>query len=141
MPAWLSTRDQASVPEDPFPSVSDLVARWGHAVLSVGYGQCSVPGCNCTRSATPWTYSVGLCDLGQPELVMLGLEPDITQTIINVVADERRSGFITNEETSFSYRTGRFRIVDVPNRWVLVDPNRMASWFEHFDTMGMAPRS
>lgn len=133
-------RTPPSVPQDPF-SVAALIARWGHAVQSVGYGGCSVPGCTCGPSATPWTYSIGLTDVGQPELVVLGLEPDITVTLVNEVASRRRAGLLSNDEASFVHAGSSFRLVDVPDRWYRLDINRMAAWFTHYARPGMSQRA
>jgi len=95
-----------------------------------------VPGCNCPRSSTPWTYSVGLTDAGQPELVVLGLEYGITQELVNVVAGRRRAGYLSLEDTSFTHHGIAFGIVDVPDRWVFADQSRMAAWFRHYGSTG-----
>lgn len=122
----------ASVPEDPSPSVSDLVARWGHAVMSVGYGECAEPGCNACASPTPWSYSVGLTDSGQPELVLLGATPLAARTLINEVAHRRHHAQLPLDHTAFVFNAFQFRVVDVPDRWIYADQSRMAAWFAHY---------
>jgi hypothetical protein len=119
----------ASVPEDPL-SYEHVIARYGHVVVSVGYGECDVPGCNCGRSPTPWSYSVGLTDQGFPELVVLGLDTPVTGRLINEVARRWLDGTLDRHAETFTYRGGTFRLVDVPDRWVLDDRSRMAAWFE-----------
>jgi hypothetical protein len=55
--------------------IATIVATHGFAIVPVGYGGCSVPGCCGDRLQHRWTYTVGLVDRGQAELVMLGLQP------------------------------------------------------------------
>lgn len=53
--------------------VEATIEQYGHAVIAVGTGECSVPGCTCSASPVPWSYTVGLIEQGCPELVVFGL--------------------------------------------------------------------
>lgn len=98
----------------------------GVAVIHVGYG-CDVPGCCSSPALVPWSYTVGLTALGRPELVILGLGFDETHDLVTSIME---IGDIATEQ-AFE-RNGRLvKLVDVPDDWVLTDPDRTARWF-HF---------
>ena len=124
----------SSQPAPPLSS-EEIIDRYGFVVQHVGYGRCSVPGCRCTTpSAKPWSYTAGLTTLGQPELVMLGPSIDMAHHLVNVLVEARREGEFGLGVGDFDLCCSDVRIVEVPNRWVLADRSRMASWFRHYGT-------
>jgi hypothetical protein len=130
----MATNDQRRA--EPDRSTASRIASHGFAVNSVGYGMCSVPGCHCApRERHPWTYTVGLTGLGQPELVLMGLDPVPAHFAISWVAAERRAGRPVLLDQPFLIDGHPAKVVDVPDDWVLADPARMAAWFAHYGAM------
>ena len=114
-------------------STASLIASYGFAVSSIGYGACDVPGCHCgVRVRNPWTYTVGLAQIGQPELVLMGLEPVPAHFAISWVANEGRAGRPVPLDQPFLLDGVGVKVLDVPDEWVLGDRSRMAAWFAHF---------
>ncbi len=119
--------------------ISDCIDGPGFAMFSVGYGECSVPGCRCEAETEPWSYTIGRVELGQPEFVVLGLPPDMAVALANWV--HRR----WDVRPSLAQRPARFphghlvRIDPVPSTWVTSDPNRMGQWFGYYEGMADLP--
>jgi len=114
-------------------STASLIASHGFAVSSIGYGACDVPGCRCgVRIRNPWTYTVGLAHVGQPELVLMGLEPEPAHFAISWVANEGRAGRPIPLDQPTLLDGVAVKVLDVPDEWVLSDRSRMAAWFAHF---------
>ena len=127
----MATNDQRRA--EPDRSIASLIASHGFAVNSIGYGVCSVPGCHCApRVRHPWTYTVGLTEVGQPELVLMGLDPAPAHFAISWVANEGRAGRPVPLDQPVSLEGAGLRVLDVPDDWVLADLNRMAGWFAHY---------
>jgi hypothetical protein len=123
----------------PERSTASLIASHGFAVTSVGYGACSVPGCTCgARIRHPWTYTVGLTGLGQPELVVMGLDPVPAHHAITWVATEGRAGRPVLLDQPFLLDGHPAMVLDVPDEWVLADRARMAAWFAHYGATSSA---
>jgi hypothetical protein len=105
----------------------------GYSVVHVGFGYCKVPGCTCTPEPVPWSYTYGLAARGQPELVMMGLEPWVNHEVIGAIVERRSDGeeLPVGADVFVELDTSRpFRIAEVPDAWVLHDPARMTKWFE-----------
>ena len=115
-------------------SLSDIIALHGFAVVAVGYGDCSAPGCRCAASTTPWAYTVGLTSLGLPEFVVLGrgLRPDEPVEVLHEMADLCLEGLPVTEPGDHMFADIDIRVTEVPDRWVLADRERMAAWFDVF---------
>jgi hypothetical protein len=126
------TTDQRRRPQTERSTVS-LIASHGFAVNSIGYGACDVPGCHCgVRIRNPWTYTIGLAQIGQPELVLMGLEPEPAHFVISWVANEGRAGRPVPLDEPVLLDGVGVKVLSVPDEWVLGDRNRMAAWFAHF---------
>lgn len=115
-------------------SLSDIIALHGFAVVTVGYGDCSAPGCRCAASPTPWAYTVGLTSLGLPEFVVVGRRsrPDEPAAVLHEMADLCLEGLPVTEPGDFAFADIDIRVAEVPDRWVLADRSRMAVWFDVF---------
>lgn len=105
------------------------VDRHGFAVVPVGYGGCTVPGCCGPAASHPWTYTVGLARRGLPELVLLGLDPLAAHFALGWVATEALAGRPVAPDRAVELRGTAIKVVAVPDEWVLTDPERMAAWF------------
>ncbi len=63
--------------------ISQAIATRGQAVLCVGSGACSVPGCDCPPEAVSWSYTIDLVERDHPEIVALGLPPEAADAALN----------------------------------------------------------
>ena len=106
-----------------------IIARDGFAVVPVGYGGCSVPGCCAPSARLPWTYTIGLWQAGLPELVLMGLEAVSAQFALNHVGYAAIAGQTIIDERPFELEGVGVKVVDVPDEWLLTDPDRMGLWF------------
>lgn len=115
-------------------SLSDIIAHHGFAVVTIGYGDCSAPGCRCAVSTTPWAYTVGLTSLGLPEFVVVGRGsgPDEPMDALHEAACLCLDGLAVTEPGDHAFADIDIRVSDVPDRWVLADRDRMAAWFFHY---------
>ena len=112
--------------------IDGLVSEYGYCVLPIGYGHCSEPGCTEGPSPHPWTYTVGLVTLGQPELVIMGLDPWSNHEIIGSIVERRLAGdhLDVGHDLFVDVPPVRpVRLADVPEAWITHDPDRMAAWF------------
>jgi hypothetical protein len=112
--------------------IATLIASHGHAVIPIGYGGCSVPGCCGPALKHPWTYTVGLVEQGHPEIVLLGLDPHSAQHGINWVAAEAKQGRPVPLDRPKTVDGVGIKLIEVPGRWLATDLNRMAMWFNHY---------
>ena len=124
-------------------TIDRAILRHGFAVVAVGYGDCGVPGCCSPPEAIPWSYTVGLSQVGEPELVLLGLDPISAHLAISWVATQALAGRPVPLDQPFDLRHVATKVVDVPDEWLLTDPERMAVWFadrEHHERPSGLPR-
>jgi Domain of unknown function (DUF4262) len=114
--------------------IATLVAKYGFAVIPVGYGACSVPGCCAPAARYPWAYTVGLVERGQPEVVMLGGCPHAALRAINWVANEAMAGIALQmpSGTTMTLEGVGIKLIDVPGEWLAADLSRMAMWLNHY---------
>ncbi len=84
----------------------------GIAVLNIGSGDCSLPGCACSAAPVPWSYSIGFHERDHPEVVVFGSEPDRAVAMLNWV--RRR------ELTDRPVSGGSIILLD--GNWVRFDP-------------------
>ncbi len=70
--------------------VAEMIRNHGHAVMCVGTGECSVPGCRCGPEPASWSYTIGLVEDDLPELIAFGLCQDSALTMLNWAADRAR---------------------------------------------------
>jgi hypothetical protein len=120
--------------------LASAIATHGFAVVPVGYGGCSDPACCGPRARHPWTYSVGLAEIGQPEVVLMGLTPTSAHFAISWIAEQARTGEPVPVDDPFELERVRVKLIDVPSGWLLTDPSRMAMWFVHYDPSGRSRR-
>jgi hypothetical protein len=120
--------------------LAGVIATHGFAVVPVGYGGCSDPACCGPRSRHPWTYSVGLAEVGQPELVLMGLSPSSAHFAISRIAEAGRAGRPAPVGEPFTLERVGVKVIEVPAEWLLTDPSRMAMWFAHYDPSSRSAR-
>lgn len=113
--------------------MASVIHRFGIAVLSVGSGECSVPGCVCEPEPMPWSYTVGFAERDHPEVVTFGLTPSDANDVLNLVRHCEVEGHAARVGDPAIFGGRRVRFDDVPDEWVLheeVDP--MGRWFAHY---------
>lgn len=80
--AWLDQEDAR---------IKTVIRRHGWAIEYIGGGCCSAPGCDGSDDeGPPFAYTVGLFGLGHPELLVFGLDPDTTGTLLNELGSRVR---------------------------------------------------
>ena len=114
--------------DDHIRKLRDIISRHRYAVIPVGYGGCSVPGCCGQPAGEPWTYTVGLAQAGVPELVVMGSEPATAHALISHVAKAALAGRPLPVDSPFKVRGRKARLAHVPVDWVLADFDRIAMW-------------
>lgn len=80
--AWLDQEDART---------SRTIRRCGWAIEYVG-DECSAPGRHEDPSQVPFAYTIGLFGMGHPELLVLGLGPEPTATLLNALGRRVRDG-------------------------------------------------
>ena len=106
------------------------IETYGFYVISVGYGGCSVPGCCGPVDRHPWSYTIGLSQRGLPELVLMGLSPVSAHFALSYVANEALAGRPVPLGDRIELAGAAIKVVEVPEEWVLTDPDRIGQWFE-----------
>ena len=114
---------------------SRKIRDFGFVVQLIGYGECSVRGCDCTPEPDPWAYTVGCVELGHPEVVSIGCCLQHAHSLINAVMREFRDGrAIPIGDRSGTVVDGQLiALAPVPTEWVKTDPDRIASWWDHYE--------
>lgn len=80
--AWLDQEDAR---------MKSVIRRHGWAIEYIGGGCCSFPGCDGGDELDPpFAYTVGLFGMGHPELLVFGLDPDLTSSVLNDLGDRVR---------------------------------------------------
>jgi hypothetical protein len=125
-------RSNADFFGDELLAISRNIARSGFHMTSVGFGRCSVPGCDCPPSPMPWVYTVGFCALDAPELVTIGVDEETSAHFMHIAYDRLRMGEPLAEGVVHEIDTDVFRVERVADAWLARDPNRMAMWLNHF---------
>lgn len=75
--AWLDQEDAR---------MASVIRRHGWAIEYIGFGCCSVPGCDGgDDQGPPFAYTVGMFGMGHPELLAFGLDPDATSWLFNTL--------------------------------------------------------
>ena len=72
--------------------IARAITLRGLAVMSVGSGECWVPGCDCEPAPIPWSYTIGLVERDHPEVVTFGLPPSAAVAVLNWVHDRDVAG-------------------------------------------------
>ncbi len=110
-----------------------VIDECGMAIISVGYGRCSHPGCRGGRVAQPWSYTIGLVEAGHPEVVTFGPTDHLAGIRLNWLRDLIDDDQALPPGTVARFRSTDVRLDRVPQTWVtdrLVDP--MGHWFHHY---------
>ena len=110
------------------------IAQRGLFMFSVGYGGCSVPGCNADPEPQPWSYTVGRVERGHPEFVVLGLEPAHSLRVAEWA--DARGRLLA--EVPMRLDGHLVRADAVPAEWLECDPGRMGQWFAYYSTYSAA---
>ena len=80
--AWLDQEDAR---------MKSVIRRHGWAIEYIGGGCCSFPGCDGGEELDPpFAYTVGLYGMGHPELLVFGLDADLTSSVLNDLGDRVR---------------------------------------------------
>ena len=112
--------------------IASGIARHGLFVVSVGSGSCDVPGCNCTPEPQPWCYTVGLCELQHPELVVVGLPPETAHHVMTWAYERAQVGKPLEPRIEYKLDHVGVKLVELPPEWLAADPSRMALWLQHY---------
>ncbi len=112
--------------------LSTDIVHHGFAFVPVGFGTCSAPGCDCGTDDDSWAYTVGLVELGLPEIIVIGLAPAIGAELVGrVVAEHRRGGRVILGAPMWVDGV-LVKLVDVPPEWLAHDLDRMTMWVGHY---------
>ncbi len=112
--------------------IASGIARRGFFIVSVGSGDCSVPGCTCAPEPQPWCYTIGLNDIQHPELVVMGLPPDAAHHVMTWAYERARVGKPLEPRVEYVLDHVGVKLVEVPVDWLITDPSRMGMWFQHY---------
>ncbi len=113
--------------------LSSAIVRRGFALVPVGFGGCSAPGCDCADDdGDAWAYTIGLAEQGHAELVVLGLAPVHALELATWVQAEHRAGRSLREGETRWYGDLAVRLDPVPQEWLAHDPDRMSFWVRHY---------
>lgn len=113
--------------------IARAITTRGVAVINVGYGGCSYPGCPGEPSPFPWSYTIGMVELDHPELVLFGLTPSLACERLNWIHDRAVHGEPLVPGEVGRFRSTRVRLDPVPDSWAndrSWDP--MGQWFHHY---------
>ena len=113
--------------------ISTSIVRDGFALVPVGFGGCSVPGCDCRDdNGDAWAYTIGLAEQGHPELVVLGLAPVHALELVSWVHRQHRSGATLRPGEVRGFGSVPVQLDVVPQDWLAYDPDRMGFWLSHY---------
>lgn len=108
--AWLDQQDA---------HVAAMVREHGWFIQYVGGATCGAPGCECGNDgdSIAFAYTVGLFGLGHPELLMLGITPDIAGGVLNDLGRRVKKGATLLPGRLITFPKWPHRIVpeEVPN--------------------------
>ncbi|CAN5607658.1 hypothetical protein BH24ACT5_BH24ACT5_13950 [soil metagenome] len=110
-----------------------IIHRCGIAVMSVGSGECFVPGCTCEPEPMPWSYTVGFAERNLPEVVTFGLTSSDAQGALNSVRRCEVGGHPVAVGHTGCFGGRKVRFDDVPDEWALDETvGPMGRWFAHY---------
>ena len=112
--------------------IASAITRRGLAVMSVGSGQCSVPGCVCELDPVPWSYTIGLVERRHPEVVTFGLPPTAAVAVLNWVHDRDVAGTRIEPGAIERFNGVPIKLVPVHSEWVTSEDDPMGQWFHHY---------
>lgn len=114
--AWLDQEDA---------QIAQVVRTHGWAVQYVG-GDCNHPVCRARRDSRgaepPFAYTIGLFGLGHPELLVFGLDPETSMSVLNEVSAQVLAGrnLISGEVLELDCSHHRVAVEPVPNAGAIV---------------------
>lgn len=97
-------------------------------MFSVGHGGCSEPGCNAEPDVERWSYTLGRFERGQPEFVVLGLDPGPSLEL----AEWADGMGQLLQALPLRWRGHLVRVDPLPATWVRRDRGRIGQWFEYY---------
>lgn len=113
--------------------IAEMIEKFGHAIMCVDTGECSVPGCRCEPSPVPWSYTIGLSGDGLAEFVAFGLDQHGSVRMLNWAAAQARSPDGRVAPGGVGHLDGRpVRFDQVPVGWVLDGVDPMGQWWAHY---------
>lgn len=113
--------------------IARAIATRGLAVINVGYGGCACPGCPGEPSPFPWTYTIGMVEIGHPEIVLFGLTPSAATERLNWVHDGAVDGDPLVPGADDRFGSTRVRLDQVPMSWANdCEEDPMGQWFHHY---------
>jgi hypothetical protein len=116
--------------------VQRTIRDYGFAIIAVGTGKCSVPGCRCQPTDQPWSYTIGRSEMGRAELLTTGVYDERFATkLTNHVAHLVDAHELLEElEPGEAFNLGplSFRLDPVPIEWLVNDLGRMGQWLNHY---------
>lgn len=113
------------------------IGQHGYTMIVVGSGECAVPGCTCSPEPYPYAYSLGLVDLGHPELVTFGVPLTHVNALARPVFEAVAAGrplAVGREHRHELDDAPSISLVPVPDLWVQRDPGRVGGWFDIYST-------
>jgi Domain of unknown function (DUF4262) len=114
-------------------NISSSIVRSGFALVPVGFGGCSAPGCDCgDDDGDAWVYTVGLAELGHPELVVLGLAPVHALQLVTWIHEQHAEGDALELGAVRWFESVPLRLDQVAHEWLAHDPDRMSFWIQHY---------
>ena len=112
--------------------IASVIHSHGIAVLNIGSGDCSVPGCACGAAPVPWSYSIGFHERGHPEVVVFGREPDEAITMLNWMRRRESTGRAVTPGSIILLDGNWVRFDPVPAAWITGSEDPMGTWFAHY---------
>lgn len=112
--------------------IASAIHHHGIAVIAVGSGACTMPGCRCKPDPITWSYTIGFAECGLPEIVTTGLSLDDAMSVSNWCWAERVAGRTFTAGDELVHCGVRARIDTVPRSWVHSDDDPLGQWFAHY---------
>ncbi len=102
------------------------------SIERAGWAVVPVSGDRRTRS---WAYTIGLVELGHPELAVVGLRPESAGHLLNSIGDMVLQGHrFTAGGTSVGFRDKDYRFADVAPKHFVEDT--FALWVAYYGALG-----
>ena len=113
-------------------NMAAAIHHQGYMAIAVGSGACSVPDCECNDVGQAYTYTVGLVERGQPELVVLGATPDSSHFLIDYAVKQIYPGHSLAYNRKQMLNGHAFMLQQANYMWLAYDVDRMAMWVNHY---------
>ena len=101
----------------------------GWYITYVGGGQCSRPGCDSEPDdRPPFAYTIGFFGLNHPELLMVGIPPDVASEVLGTLGRRIRAGESLMPGSLITFDDWPHRVIpeEVPN------PGEIVLWANDF---------